>query len=73
MTAKQHHVTCTVTADKGDAGIKIITSRLDVIAEGVEGMDTAKFVETMKAAESGCPVSNALRGQLAIEVHVTVK
>jgi len=73
VTATRHHVTCTVTADKTDAGIKITTSRLDVIAEGVHGMEAEKFVETLKAAEHGCPVSNALRGQLAIEVHVTVK
>jgi osmotically inducible protein OsmC len=72
-TVAKHHVTCTVTADKTDAGIKITTSRLDVFAEGVQGMDTPTFVETVKAAEQGCPVSGALRGSLAIEVHVTVK
>jgi osmotically inducible protein OsmC len=72
-TVASHHVTCTVTADKSDAGIKITTSRLDVIAEGVHGMDTDTFVQTVKDAEKGCPVSNALRGQIAIEVHVTVK
>jgi osmotically inducible protein OsmC len=69
----KHHVTCTVTADKSDAGIKITTSRLDVIAEGVSGMDNDAFIAMAKDAEKGCPVSNALRGSLAIEVHVTVK
>ena len=73
VTAKSHHVTATVTADKGDAGIKLTTSRLDVVVDGPQGMETAKLVETLKAAEHGCPISNALRGQLAIEVHVTVK
>ncbi len=72
-TVTSHHVTCTVTADKGDAGIKIITSRLDVVAEGLHGMDAAKFEASAKEAEKGCPVSNALRGTVAIEVHVTVK
>lgn len=72
-TAAAHHVTCTVTADKGEAGIKIITSRLDVVAEGLSGMDAAKFEASAKEAEKGCPVSNALRGTVAIDVHVTVK
>lgn len=74
VTAKAHHVTATVTADKGDAGITIITSRLDVVAEGIHGMDAATFIETIKEAEKGCPVSKALRGGSAhIDVHVTVK
>jgi lipoyl-dependent peroxiredoxin len=69
----KHHVTCTVIADKTDAGIKITTSRLDLTAEGLSGMDAATFEATAKEAEKGCPVSNALRGSLAIEVNVTVK
>jgi osmotically inducible protein OsmC len=71
-TVAKHQVTCTVTADKSDAGIKITTSRLDLVAEGLSGMDKDTFVATAKEAEKGCPVSNALRGSLAIEVNVTV-
>jgi osmotically inducible protein OsmC len=72
-TVAKHAVTCTITADKSDAGIKITTSKLDVVAEGLSGMDTDTFVSTVKEAEKGCPVSGALRGSLAIEVNVTVK
>src|SRR5688500_20244046 len=32
-------VTATVTADKGDAGIKLTTSKLKVVAEGLQGME----------------------------------
>jgi osmotically inducible protein OsmC len=71
--AARHSVTCTVTADKSDAGIKIITSKLHLTAEGVTGMDKDTFIATAKEAEKGCPVSNALRGSLGIEVEVTVK
>jgi osmotically inducible protein OsmC len=67
------HVTCTITADLGDAGIKIVSSRLDVVAEGLTGMDAAAFPQLAKDAEGKCPVSNALRGSLAIEVHASVK
>jgi osmotically inducible protein OsmC len=65
-------VTCTVTADKSDAGIKITTSRLDLAVEGLSGMDAAAFEQMAREAEGKCPVSGALRGSLAIEVNVTV-
>ena len=66
-------VTATVTADKGDAGIKIVTSKLTVVAEGLEGMAAGDFPAVAREAEGRCPVSNALRGNLAIEVDATVK
>jgi osmotically inducible protein OsmC len=72
-STKQTSVTCTVTADKGDAGIKIMTSKLEVTAEGLTGMDAAAFEKMAREAEGKCPVSNALRGALAIEVVVNVK
>ncbi|HYN09563.1 MAG TPA: OsmC family peroxiredoxin [Vicinamibacterales bacterium] len=64
-------VTCTVTADKSDAGIKITTSNLEVVADGLTGMDAATFEKTAREAEGRCPVSNALRGSMAIEVHAS--
>jgi osmotically inducible protein OsmC len=66
-------VTATVTADKGDAGIKLVTSKLTVVAEGLEGMPASDFATTAREAEGRCPISNALRGNLAIEVEATVK
>lgn len=67
------HITCTVSADKGDAGIKITTSKLVVVAEGLTGIDPHAFADVAKEAEGKCPVSNALRGSVQIEVHATVK
>ena len=72
-TTTRTSVVCTITADKGDAGIKITTSKLDVTAEGLTGMDAAAFDKMAKEAEAKCPVSNALRGSLAIEVVTKVK
>jgi osmotically inducible protein OsmC len=67
------HVTCTVTADLSDAGIKIQSSKLDLTVEGLTGIDPAAFPQIAKDAEGKCPVSGALRGGLAIEVNATVK
>jgi lipoyl-dependent peroxiredoxin len=72
-STKSTTVTCTITADKSDAGIKLITSKLDVVVEGLTGMDAATFEKTAKEAEGRCPISGALRASLAIEVTVTVK
>jgi osmotically inducible protein OsmC len=66
-------VTATVVADKTDAGIKITTSKLKVVAEGLQGIDKGQFAEVAKEAESKCPVSNALRGSLKIELETEVR
>src|SRR5919108_3978859 len=36
-------VTATVVADKGDAGIKLTTSTLKVVAESLQGIEKAQF------------------------------
>jgi osmotically inducible protein OsmC len=64
-------VTATVTADKGDAGIKIVSSHLKAVVEGLEGIDRSKLDEIAKTAEQRCPVSNALRGNVEITVEAT--
>jgi osmotically inducible protein OsmC len=65
-------VTCTVTAEKSDAGIKIMTSKLVVAVQGLKGLEPGAFDAFAKEAEKGCPVSNALRGNLSIEVETKV-
>ena len=66
-------VTATVTADKSDAGIKLTTSKLKVTAEGLQGMDKSQFAEVAREAEGKCPISNALRGTMQIDVEADVK
>jgi len=62
------HVTATVVADKGEAGITLTTSKLKVVAEGLQGIEKSQFAEVAREAESKCPISNALRGNLQIEL-----
>ena len=66
-------ISATIVADKGDAGIKLTTSKLKVVAEGLQGIDKAQFAEVAREAESKCPISNALRGNLQIELETDVK
>ncbi|HEV3217161.1 MAG TPA: OsmC family peroxiredoxin [Vicinamibacterales bacterium] len=71
--AKKTHVTATVSADKSDAGIKIVSSKLKVLVEGLEGMTPADFAAFVKEADKGCPVSNAYRGTMQIDVEGSAK
>ncbi len=66
-------VTATVTADKSDAGIKLLSSKLKVTAEGLQGVDKTQFAEIAREAEGKCPISNALRGTMQIDVEADVK
>ena len=66
-------VTATVSADKGEAGITITTSKLKVVAEGLQGIEKGQFAEVAREAESNCPVSNALRGSRKIELETETR
>jgi osmotically inducible protein OsmC len=65
-------IRATVTADKGDAGIKILSSKLSVTAYGLKGLEASQFAEVAKEAEGKCPVSNAYRGSLQITLDAKV-
>jgi osmotically inducible protein OsmC len=65
-------VRATVTADKGDAGIKILASKLSVTAYGLKGLDASQFAEVAREADGRCPVSNAYRGTMQITVEAKV-
>ena len=67
--ARKTHVTATVTADKSDAGLKIVSSRVKVVVEGLEGMSPADFSTFVQEADKACPVSNAYRGTMKIDVE----
>lgn len=66
-------ITATVTADKGDSGIKVTTSTLKVVAEGLTGIEKAQFPDVAKEAEKSCPISNAIRGNVQIVVEAEAK
>lgn len=62
-------VAATVTADKGEKGIQIQSSALNVTVEGLEGVDAGRLPDIASTAEAGCPISNALRASVKITVH----
>jgi lipoyl-dependent peroxiredoxin len=68
VSARRVHVSAVVGAEFAN-GIRIQTSHLQVTAEGLQGMDVSGFPDLAREAEGGCPVSNALRGALTIDVE----
>lgn len=64
-------VTATVTGDKSDAGLKVVSSHLKAVVTGLEGIDKATLQELATGAEKGCPISNAIRGSVAITVEAS--
>jgi osmotically inducible protein OsmC len=68
--AESLDVSSTVTFDSGQG--KVTESRITVRGR-VPGMDDAAFQEAVRTAEQGCPVSNALRGNLEMPVDASLE
>ena len=65
-------VSATVTFDRVDAGFKVVSSALTVSGQ-VEGIEAATFQETAEAAKDGCPISQALKGNVELSVEATLE
>ncbi len=66
------NVKATVTFDKLEVGWRVISSALAV--QGVvPGLDAATFAELAEAAKDGCPISQALKGNVALSVEATLE
>ncbi len=64
-------VTATVTFDKVDAGWKVKSSELEVRGQ-VSGLDQAGFEKAADGAKDGCPISQALKGNVDLSVKATL-
>lgn len=60
-------VTAEVIFDKVGEAWTVTTSQLQVVGK-VAGTDAAKFAEAAKGASENCPISRALKGNVAISV-----
>lgn len=63
-------ISATVTFDMDQ--LKVTTSVLDVRAS-VPGIDEEDLRQAAEQAEQGCPVSNALRGNVDIQLNATLE
>jgi osmotically inducible protein OsmC len=69
--ATQLDTTGVATFAKTDAGMRITTMALTVVGQ-VPGIDADAFAELAEEAKLGCPVSNALVGNVEITLEATL-
>jgi osmotically inducible protein OsmC len=65
-------VTAEVTFDQVDGGWKVVSSALTVRGK-VPGMDDAAFKAAADGAKDGCPISQALKGNVALSVDASLE
>ena len=65
-------VSATVTFDKVEAGWRVVSSALTVRGR-VPGLDNDGFRRAAEAAKDGCPVSQALKGNVKLSVEATLQ
>ncbi len=70
--AERLTVNATCTFEQVGGGFKVSTMVLDVRGK-VPGLDQAGFEKVAQQAEQGCPVSNALRNNVAIHVNARLE
>ena len=71
-TAERLHVNATCTFEQVEGGFKVSTMVLDVRGK-VPGLDQVGFEKAAQQAGEGCPVSNALRNNVAITVNAQLE
>jgi osmotically inducible protein OsmC len=65
-------VSATVTFDQVDGGWKVVSSALTVKGK-VPGLDDAGFKEAAAGAKDGCPISQALKGNVELSVDASLE
>ncbi len=64
-------VSATVTFDRADGGWKVVSSALSVRG-WVPGATAEAFQKAAEAAKDGCPISQALKGNVQLSVEATL-
>lgn len=71
-TPERLAVSADVTFDKRDAGWRVTSSHLTVRGV-VPGMSNEDFVAAAEAARDGCPISQALKGNVELSVDAALE
>ena len=66
------NVSARVTFDRVGGGFKVVSSALEVRGR-VPNADAAAFQKAAEAAKDGCPISQALKGNVELSVKATLE
>jgi lipoyl-dependent peroxiredoxin len=67
------HVTSTVSLDPKEGGGVVVTRSALEVTGVVPGLDQEGFQQAADQAEKGCPISNAIRGNVEVTVTATLQ
>jgi lipoyl-dependent peroxiredoxin len=70
-TADRLEVVATATFEKKEAGFRLTRMHLQVRGT-VPGLDADGFIDAARTAKDGCPVTNALKGNVEIELDAAL-
>ena len=70
-TARELNTSAVATFEKVEAGWRLTTMTLSVTGD-VPGITADQFADAAARAKDGCPVSNALKGNVTISVEATL-
>ena len=65
-------ITSTVTIDQVESGWSVVSSALKVRGR-VPGVNATRFQQAAETAKDGCPVSQALKGNVALSVEAVLE
>jgi lipoyl-dependent peroxiredoxin len=68
--ARQVSVTATVTAEKGTQGIRLQSSHLIGVVDGLEGIGESTLQDLARETEERCTISLAIRAAVAVSSEV---
>jgi lipoyl-dependent peroxiredoxin len=68
--ARRVSVTATVTAEKGPQGIRLQSSHLTGVVDGLEGIEESGLQQLARETEERCTISIAIRGAVAVSSEV---
>jgi osmotically inducible protein OsmC len=71
--ARRVSVTATVIAEKGPQGIRLQSSRLTAIVQGLEGLDESQLEQLARETEERCTISIAIRGAVDVSSEVRIE
>jgi len=69
--AQRVTVEATIKAEKGADGIRIHSSHLTAVIEGLKGLDAAKLEDVAREVAEECTISIALRGAVRITHEIS--
>lgn len=70
-SARRVTVEATITAEKGPEGIRVQSSHLRGVVEGLDGIEQEQIEEIAWETAEGCTISEAIRGNVVITHEVT--